>query len=427
MRGVCAFSSAKAAASLPSASISGVRVARGVAAKSARLQPGQQQRCSSSWRRDEPAPPFAFAFDIDGVLLHVAKPTPGATETLRFLNESNIPFILLTNGGGKREVDRVKDLSEKLGVPLTIDNFVQSHTPFKQLVDGPASLRNKTILVTGSDYEKCRAIAKSYGFQNVVTPADILAAHPSVFPFRPITDILATAQPLPRPLFNTTSTTPLEETLRIDAMFVFDDPRDWAADVQLITDLLLSRSGYLGTYSALNGNESLPSCGWQQDGQPPLYFSNGDLLWSATYHLPRFGQGAFQAAIAGVWHRVTGGHELQRRVIGKPQAETYEYAERVLGVHRHDILKSKGFREPGTLKAVYMVGDNPESDIAGANGHSSENGTQWTSVLVKTGVWSKERGGEKALQGRLKPKVIVADVKEAVKWALVQEGWKGTY
>jgi HAD superfamily hydrolase (TIGR01450 family) len=95
---------------------------------------------------------------IDGVLLHVAKPIPGAPEVLRFLNDYNIPFILLTNGGGKHETERVKDLGEKLGVQLSTDNFVQSHTPFRELLEGPGSLRDKTVLVTGSDYEKCRAI-----------------------------------------------------------------------------------------------------------------------------------------------------------------------------------------------------------------------------------------------------------------------------
>jgi ribonucleotide monophosphatase NagD (HAD superfamily) len=77
---------------------------------------------------------------------------------LRFLNDYNIPFILLTNGGGKHETERVSDLGEKLGVPLSTDNFVQSHTPFRELLEGPDSLRDKTVLVTGSDYEKCRAI-----------------------------------------------------------------------------------------------------------------------------------------------------------------------------------------------------------------------------------------------------------------------------
>ena len=99
------------------------------------------------------------ANSIDGVLLHVAEPIPGATETLQYLIRHNIPFILLTNGGGKHETERVADLSNKLGVQLSTANFVQSHTPFQQLVDGPNGLRDKNILVTGSDYSKCRSIA----------------------------------------------------------------------------------------------------------------------------------------------------------------------------------------------------------------------------------------------------------------------------
>lgn len=82
-------------------------------------------------------------------------------ESLKFLNEHNIPFILLTNGGGKHETERVEDLSDKLGIQLTTDNFVQSHTPFQELVEGPDGLQDKTILVTGANADKCRTIAQA--------------------------------------------------------------------------------------------------------------------------------------------------------------------------------------------------------------------------------------------------------------------------
>ncbi|KAK3336640.1 HAD-like domain-containing protein [Cercophora scortea] len=382
-------------------------------------RPGQCVRGFSTTKKavvEKKAPSFAFAFDIDGVLLHVAKPIPGASDALRYLHTHNIPFILLTNGGGKLETERVKDLSEKLGVPLTTDNFVQSHTPFRQLVDdGPDSLRDKTVLVTGADAEKCRAIAHAYGFRNVVTPADILRAHPKVFPFDPLLSSVHASPLTPSP----------SSPLKIDAMFVFNDPRDWALDIQIITDLLLSQSGHLGTYSAKNNNPSLPNCGWQQDDQPELYFSNADLLWSTGYALPRLGQGAFQAAVAGVWRRITDGHELRRRVIGKPYGETYRFAERVLSAHRHEVLRAQGFHhQPDVLRSVYMVGDNPESDIAGANDFVSEVGTEWCSVLVGTGVWRPDvRGGEGVLKGRFKPTAVVRDVREAVAWALEREGF----
>ena len=97
---------------------------------------------------------------IDGVLLRSSAPIPGAAEALALLHNNNIPFILLTNGGGKHESARVLELSKKLGVPLTEDNFVQSHTPFKQLVEGSESLKDKTILVTGGDGDKCRKVAE---------------------------------------------------------------------------------------------------------------------------------------------------------------------------------------------------------------------------------------------------------------------------
>ncbi|ETS84968.1 hypothetical protein PFICI_02993 [Pestalotiopsis fici W106-1] len=351
-------------------------------------------------------PPFAFAFDIDGVLLHVAKPIPGATETLKYLQKNNIPFILLTNGGGKHEKDRVAQLSEKLDVELSTDNFVQSHTPFQELVHGNEGLGDKNILITGSDAAKSRTIAEAYGFKNVITPADILTAHPTIWPFEPLMEELyaATSRPLPT------------AQPKIDAMFVFNDPRDWALDIQIITDLLLSEKGVLGTYSPKNGQASLPNGGWQSDGQPPLFFSNPDLFWSAAYHHPRFGQGAFQAAMAGIWREITNGEELQRTVIGKPYKQTYRYAERVLNSHRAQVLGQSSI-EP--LGRVYMVGDNPESDIRGANDFKSPDGTSWESVLVRTGVWSAERG-----EPRHRPKMIVDDVAAAVDWALKQEGWR---
>ncbi|KAL2158434.1 hypothetical protein VTH06DRAFT_4482 [Thermothelomyces fergusii] len=280
-----------------------------------------------------------------------------------------------------------------------------------------------------------------YGFQNVVTPADIFAADPTIFPFQSASSYAQPSRPLPKPLYNkpTIDRASLPSHLKIDAIFVLNDPRDWALDFQIITDLLLSHAGYLGTYSPLNGDAN----GWQQDGQPRLYFSNADLVWSAAYHLPRLGQGAFQAALAGLWRRITAGAaDLRRTSIGKPFADTYRFADRVLAAHRRRLLllpppapdgkgKGKGKGEeppppPPPLRRVYMVGDNPESDIAGANGYASPQGTEWVSVLVRTGVWSDARPGAGRLEGRFAPRAVADDVRAAVRWALEREGWPPT-
>ncbi|KAH7333172.1 HAD-like domain-containing protein [Rhexocercosporidium sp. MPI-PUGE-AT-0058] len=366
-------------------------------------------------------PKFAFAFDIDGVLLRSSKPLPGASEALLYLQKNSIPFILLTNGGGTLESERVLQLSERLGVPLSEDNFIQSHTPFKQLVNrkntaSPEVLKDQVVLVTGGDGDKCRRAAESYGFKKVVTPGDILMACPDIWPFSKIfsQSYKDSCRPLPHPIDPTNPS----NSLKIDAIFVFNDPRDWALDTQIIMDLLLSKQGVLGTVSEKNGNPTLINHGYQQDGQPTLYFSNPDLLWAAAYHIPRLGQGGFQAALAGVFTEVTGA-TLKRTVIGKPHLATYLYAEQVLWDYRNKLLG--GFdKGENRLSRVFMVGDNPASDIKGANDANSQKEIAWTSILVKTGVF------QEGTEPEYKPEIIVDNVLEAVKWALKEEGWKGT-
>lgn len=59
-----------------------------------------------------------------------------------------------------------------------------------------------------------------------------------------------------------------------------------------------------------------------------------------------------------------------------------------------------------------MVGDNPMSDIRGANEFVSPCGVEWKSILVCSGV---HEGGK---QPPITPSVIVKDVQAAVEWAL---------
>ncbi|KIV77740.1 TIGR01456 family HAD hydrolase [Exophiala sideris] len=379
------------------------------------------QRQKRSFQRDskQAVPDFAFAFDIDGVLVRSAKPIPHASTTLQFLHRNSIPFILLTNGGGKHESERVKDLSKKLSLSLDTSMFVQSHTPFAELVHGEKGLRNKCIMVVGGEGGKCREVAEKYGFTNVVTPGDIYAAHPEISPFsRPFKESYygTFARPLPKPI-NASSP---EDSLKIDAVFVYNDPRDWGLDLQVIMDVMLSHQGIMGTYSSKNGDPSLPNSGYLQDGQPRLYFSNPDLLWAADYHLSRLGQGGFRAAVAGVWQALTSSKnhptpKLYKKIIGKPYKLTYEFAEKQLLRHRDELFHEKA----PPLRKVYMVGDNPESDIRGANSYESPHKVEWVSLLTRTGVY-QDRPGQRP---NWEPRAIVDDVKAAVQYALKDSNW----
>lgn len=103
---------------------------------------------------------------------------PRAHMALTLLQSQHIPFILLTNGGGRHESERVAELSSKLGITIDESMFVQSHTPFAEMHQYK---RNKTVLVVGGEADDCRRVAEAYGFQSVVTPADILAAYPDIW------------------------------------------------------------------------------------------------------------------------------------------------------------------------------------------------------------------------------------------------------
>lgn len=102
---------------------------------------------------------------IDGVLVRSSKPLPGASRSLSLLQSQRIPFILLTNGGGTNESDRIAHLNERLGLSLDPSIIIQSHTPFKQLVNGKNekdALEDKCVLVVGGPADKCRHVAKQY-------------------------------------------------------------------------------------------------------------------------------------------------------------------------------------------------------------------------------------------------------------------------
>ncbi|KAF1810252.1 HAD-superfamily hydrolase [Eremomyces bilateralis CBS 781.70] len=379
-------------------------------------------------------PDFAFVFDIDGVLLRAATPIPRASEALSLLQSQKIPFILLTNGGGTSEAARVAELSDKLQVPLDLANFVQSHTPFASLeaYKGHGDAKGEAVLVIGGEEggDVCRKVAESYGFKNVITPGDLYAAHPDLWPFSKhlLEYYRKHSRPLPAPVYrgphalSPGSDAALRNHLRCTCILVFNDPRDWGLDTTIVTDLLLSHQGYLGTTSPLNNHPSLPNKGYQQDGQPPLYFSNPDLWWAARWHLSRLGQGAFRETLDGLWRSITGGEGngviLHKEVWGKPTQLTYTFAENVLGSWRGKMLGAGTGCGLEGLRNVYMIGDNPESDIRGANNYQSPNGTSWNSVLVKTGVYLD--GSEPSCP----PKAIVDDVFSAVEWGMKHSGWK---
>lgn len=300
---------------------------------------------------------MAFVFDIDGVLVHGDRLIPEGKRVLEILNGDNelgikIPHIFLTNGSGKPEQARVDQLSKILHSPISTDQFIQSHTPMRALAE-----YYKTVLIVGGEGYRCREVAEEYGFQDIIVPNDIVAWDPTIAPYRVFTE---EERKTSRPRDFT--------KVNIDAIMVFSDSRDYATDMQIIMDLLLSENGRLGTKAKDPVSQRIP-----------IYFSQGDLLCPTEHPFPRMSQGAFRIGLEAMYKALTG-VDLERVVYGKPELATYKYADEVIAswmeeIHNDEVLP----------RNIYMIGDNPASDIIGGNMYG------WNTCLVRTGVF---QGGE---------------------------------
>ncbi|KAI1152598.1 HAD-superfamily hydrolase [Nemania diffusa] len=329
---------------------------------------------------------FAFAFDIDGVLVRGGRPIPEAIEAMKVLNGKNkygiiIPYIFLTNGGGKSEKERCCDLSKQLEIDISPAQFICGHTPMSEMAN-----KYKVVLVIGGEGEKCRDIARTYGFKDVITPGDIIKTDSTTTPFRKLTD--KEYKNSIKRNFN---------DVVIEAIFVFADSHDWASDLQIIIDLAISKGGRIGTLS-----ETF-------DEGPPIYFSHNDVVWSAAHNNVRLGMGALRGIVEYTFKEVTKGKTIETYVFGKPQISTFEFAMRLLKRWRK---KHKLNVPPNT---VYFVGDTPESDIRGTNQYNERAPNDWYSILVKTGVY---RDGTVPAY---KPRVIVDTVLDAVNHGIERE------
>ncbi|KAJ2649302.1 hypothetical protein IWW40_003290 [Coemansia sp. RSA 1250] len=311
----------------------------------------KRQLHAQQWHLDA-----AVVFDIDGVLVRGKQTIREARRALDMLSGQNklnrrVPFALLTNGGGVSEQAKASQISRMLGFEISADQVVLAHSPMQVLAP---KYHDSHVLVVGGPDRQCADIAHMYGFRNVSTPNDIVAWRPEIWPF--IT--LGPEARVERRQF---------DKHPFAAVMVFHDSFDFGRDLQIVTDVLRSRDGRLGAEYV--GRQTVP-----------LYLSNADLIFSNEYVRPRFGQGAFHECLRAMWSALTRGASLEYTRYGKPFAVQYRHAEQVL-----DALVA-----PGNCRhrRIYAIGDNPAADIAGANAAG------WTSILVRTGVFSGANDSE---------------------------------
>jgi HAD superfamily hydrolase (TIGR01456 family) len=351
--------------------------------------------------------PYGFAFDIDGVLLHGKQVLPQALRAMSKLytpdkSSPKIPLAFITNGGGMTERRKAHQLEQLLDVAVTADQVILSHTPYRSLA---ANYSDKPVLIIGRNHSIIE-VAKNYGFNKTVSSQQIARCDPTAFPFWSLKDEWASGPSADRyiPSIRDIGT----ENNPIKAIFVMTDPSDWYIDLQLIIDVLVG-GGVLGRRL-----EHVPP------NTPPveIFFSNPDLLWANQHPAPRFGQGAFKACVETLYEKVTGRSLTENnsiKVFGKPNPEPYRLVEASLIKQAKEMAllppnMTFSTRSPLPFSAIYAVGDNAAADSRGANSA----GHPWVSMLVKTGVFSKELENCPVDPA----KFVVDDVEKAVEAAL---------
>lgn len=356
---------------------------------------------SSASHQPVPEVPPAFVFDIDGVLIRGGTVLPQARRALANLYECKsgkpkYPLCFMTNGGGVTEAKKAEELATWLDVDVQEDQVVLAHTPFRRLAVA-GRLRDRPVVVAGVGDPA--GVAAHYGFRQVVTMEQLHRALPHSVPFA------ATAPGEAGPANGMGST-----DNPIAAILVFKDPCDWYRDAQLALDIVLS-GGVPGRERPL-------------EGAPPvqLFISNPDMLWANEFPTSRFGQGAFAAILQTLHREVTGVDLPHLQYFGKPNSAPYRLIEALLlkqaagmGLAcalqgEEDIsleaLERNTSPQPLPFSSVFAVGDNPASDIRGAN----RAGPPWVSVLVRTGVFQSDA----ANCSRDPAHLVVPDVEAAV-------------
>lgn len=299
-----------------------------------RVGHGQVRLVSRHVGVERTEPEFGILFDIDGVLVRGKKVLPFAPSAFERLVNSDgkfrVPTVFVTNAGNSLRQSKADQLSNWLGVEVTEDQVVMSHSPLKMFKE----YHSKHVLVTGQG--PIGDIANNLGFKHVTTMKQFRHSFPSL-------DAVDHKRRRAAPCAFETYFP------QIEAIVLFGEPIRWETSLQLLIDALMS--------------DGLPAREPSSIPYPhlPVMACNMDLQWMAEAVMPRFGHGAFLLCLENLYKKATGRELVYSALIGKPSEITYRHSEHVL----QEQAQKLGMARP--LKHIYCIGDNICTDIFGAN------------------------------------------------------------
>ncbi|KAF2074585.1 hypothetical protein CYY_004092 [Polysphondylium violaceum] len=309
---------------------------------------------------------FGIVFDIDGVLIRDGVPIPNATKALGLLvdqdtQQPKYPYIFVTNGGGFSEADKAKKVSKVLNHHIEEDHCMVAHTPMKTLVD---KYRDNDVLLVSKSHKTSEHLAQVYGFKHFTSLQQYVEERPFLYPTKYSTfwtKGVASEYDIKKSK---------DDQLPFKAIILLEEPLDWGECIQIIVDIAQSKDGLLEKNFINKADTQMID----------VHIANPDISYGGEFVLPRFTMGALTECIKTLY-KIQTGRDLIHTFYGKPYKLTYEYAKELLS----NQLKKLNHQSPP--KHIYAIGDNPYSDIKGANNLKSEG---WVSILVKTGCWKSE-------------------------------------
>ena len=335
---------------------------------------------------------FAVFFDVDGVLKNGERAIKGASNSLINLRNNNVSFRILTNGGGDLEENRANKLNKILGFDngskyrIRGDEIVMCHTPIKKYVN-----THKDRMIIAAGIGDIPSILTSYGFKKFMTTDEYCQiynhslshflreeSHEQIMKTKDIVEKRLNVE------FKLNHNKVFTPFLKFDSIFVMTDVSRWEKSIQVLMDILISKDGTPGHLDF-------------QDTQPvDMLVSAYDTWYKDDFPLNRLAGGGFVKSLELMFME-TYQKSIDFEIIGKPSNKIFDYGKELV-------------RQSHECDRFYMVGDNPEVDIKGANNSNVE------SILVRTGVWHKHHNCLKN-----PAKNFVEDVNEAVNLILKKE------
>eukprot|EP00939_MAST-03C_sp_MAST-3C-sp1_P001507 g1507.t1 len=340
---------------------------------------------------------FGMVFDLDGVVYRsgpFGKKIVGHSDiAIKKLRDEKIPFAFVTNSTGVTEKEKASMLSKLLNMDISEDQVFMATSPVRTLAK---KYVGKPVLVLGNGNEA--SLARAFGLTDFVTLDQFIAMRPQLLPSLFKRKMKEGGEDRKKAALDVSGTSC--ETRKIAAIFVLTDPMIYYhSAIQIVLDLVGSNGEPV---VALGGGAS------ESAQDVDLYFSNPDISYPTTHTVPRMTQGSFRLCLEALYPKFYGSDKkLRYKSLGKPFPQVYDCAKESLTAQwrrRCGGTLDRDFR----FDRIYMVGDNPRSDIKGANAMG------WESVLVRTGKFPKDQENDATNPA----KHVVAGAIDAVRLAM---------